>query len=302
VLFAWDLWNEVEPIHANNKVEAIYEFVSHISSFLRDLEIRIHGKAHLQTVSAFAPHLNKFPALNEVIFRHPLLDFATTHFYGPKALDAPANTAKAAICTGALVKKALSHLRDSRPFFDSEHGPIRAFRKRGGTLGKAFDEEYFRFNQWAHLASGGAGGGMRWPYRHPHVLTSGMRLAQKSMAAFCRLIDWKTFNRVNIAKSVKVSQKNVHVFACGDAGQAIIWLLRTDTINAMGMTDAQASPIETLLQIPLSKGCYRAVWWHTLKCSIQTTSMGQTNAKGLLTIKIEGLISDMAIVISRING
>ncbi|TIL77742.1 MAG: hypothetical protein E5Y81_12695, partial [Mesorhizobium sp.] len=35
--------------------------------------------------------------------------------------------------------------------------------------------EYFRHLQWAHLAAGGAGGGMRWPNRSPHVLTPGMR-------------------------------------------------------------------------------------------------------------------------------
>ncbi len=191
VLFAWDLWNEPEPAHAGNDVESIALFITEISSFLRETEMNIHGKTHLQTVSAFTPHLARYPMLNEAIFRHPSLDFATTHFYGPKALEAPTSTVKAAICTGNLVNKSLGKLMDKRPFFDSEHGPGKLYRRK--RLTDAFDEEYFRYMQWAHLASGGAGGGMRWPYRHPHSLTPGMRMSQKSLAGFCAISKLENF-------------------------------------------------------------------------------------------------------------
>jgi mannan endo-1,4-beta-mannosidase len=300
VLFAWDLWNEVEPVHANGEVEAIYAFVSEISIFLRDLELRTYGKAHLQTVSAFAPHLNKYPALNEVIFRHPLLDFATTHFYGFKALDAPTNTVKAAICTGNVVRKSLEQISDNRPFFDSEHGPIRAFRKRGGTLAKAFDEQYFHYIQWAHLASGGTGGGMRWPYRHPHVLTSGMRLAQKSMAAFCSLVNWQRFNRQNMAKSIKVDSRSIQIFACGDDKQAILWLLRTDGVDAQGMINKEAIPLAATVQIPLSTGGYQVILWHTQRYTVQNAFFNHTDVKGRLVVEVKGLVTDIAILVSKI--
>ncbi|MFC5534077.1 hypothetical protein ACFPQ1_07240 [Rhodocytophaga aerolata] len=298
VLFAWDLWNEVEPIHSNNEVAAIDEFVTDISTFLRGLEIQIHGKAHLQTVSAFAPHLNKYPALQEIIFRHPSLDFATTHFYGLTALDAPTDTVKAAIGTEKLASKALAQLSNSRPFFDSEHGPIRAFRKRKGTLPQTFDEEYFRFMQWAHLASGGAGGGMRWPYRHPHVLTQGMQLAQKSMAAFCELVDWTTFSRRNIAKAIKVSSKNIQVFACGDSNQAIIWLLHTNTIG--GMVAPQVSSAPVMLRLSMAIGNYKVIFWHTQANTAQDFTKAHTTNKGLLSIELPLGWTDIALLIKRI--
>jgi mannan endo-1,4-beta-mannosidase len=300
VLFAWDLWNEVEPIHANGEVGAISEFITEISSFLRDLEIRVHGKSHLQSVSAFAPHLNKFPALNEVIFRHPLLDFATTHFYGLKALDMPTDTVKAALSTGNLVAKALNQITDNRPFFDSEHGPIRAFRRRGGTLPQAFDEEYFRYMQWAHLASGGAGGGMRWPYRHPHTLTRGMQRAQQSMTAFCKLVDWTCFNRRNLAKLIKINSKNIQVFACGNSKQVIMWLLQTGISNDWGMSDTGAAPVDILLQVPVEEGSYQIIFWHTQEHSVYQTYISHTDAKGRLMLSIRSFLPDIAVLIKKI--
>ena len=85
---------------------------------------------------------------------------------------------------GAIVRESLAEIRDTRPFLDTEHGPIHSFKDRHATLPDAFDNEYFRHIQWAHLASGGAGGGMRWPNRRPHVLTPGMREAQAGLSRF----------------------------------------------------------------------------------------------------------------------
>jgi mannan endo-1,4-beta-mannosidase len=299
VLFAWDLWNEVEPIHAGNEVEAIYKFVNEVSTFLRNLEIQIHGKAHLQTVSAFASHLNKYPQLNEVIFRHSALDFATTHFYGLKSLDAPTNTLKAASSTGSLISKAVAEITDNRPFLDSEHGPIRAFRKRNGTLPLAFDEEYFRFMQWAHLASGGAGGGMRWPYRHPHMLTKGMRQAQKSMAAFCQLVDWTTFTRKNVGKTIKKLSANRKVFACGNSEQVIAWIVCTNSV--LGMADKQLSKDQVLFQLPMAEGSYQIIFWNTKGYTVQDSTVAHTSSRSILTVKVPGAWTDIALLIRRIE-
>ena len=100
-----------------------------------------------------------------------------------------------ALAAGKLVGEALAEITDGRPFFDTEHGPIHTFKDHKRTLPEAFDDEYFRHMQWAHLASGGAGGGMRWPNRHPHVLTDGMRRAQLSLSRFLPLVDWLSFGR-----------------------------------------------------------------------------------------------------------
>ena len=36
---------------------------------------------------------------------------------------------------------------------------------------------------------------MRWPNRHPHVLTPGMRAAQGALARLLPLVDWTRFRR-----------------------------------------------------------------------------------------------------------
>jgi mannan endo-1,4-beta-mannosidase len=182
VVFAWDLWNEMHPAQGGDDPECFAAFIDDVGPFLRETERRLHGRAHLQCVSVFGPELGWRPALNAPILRHPTLDFASSHFYEEGTIDDPRDTVAPAIATGRLVREALAEIDDGRPFLDSEHGPIHAFKDRHCTLPEDFDDEYFRHMQWAHLASGGAGGGMRWPNRHPHQLTPGMRAAPLARA------------------------------------------------------------------------------------------------------------------------
>ncbi|RZM10744.1 MAG: hypothetical protein EOP67_68020, partial [Sphingomonas sp.] len=181
-LFAWDLWNEMHPAHGGDDPATAVPFIDDIGRWLRDYEIQRHGRANLQTVSVFGPVLIEHAAMADPIFRHPHLDFATTHLYEARTIDAPRDTIAPALAVGRLMRAALAETDDARPVFDSEHGPIHSFKDRKRTLPEPFDDEYFRHIQWAHLASGGAGGGMRWPNRHPHILTPGMRAAQRTLA------------------------------------------------------------------------------------------------------------------------
>jgi hypothetical protein len=233
-LFAWDLWNEMHPAHGGDDPATFDPFLSDIGPWLRAREIARHGRAHLQTVSIFGPELVRHPATCEPIFRHPALDFATTHLYEHGTIDDPKDTVAPALATARLIRAAVAEARDGRPVFDSEHGPIHAFKDRKRTLPEAFDDEYFRHIQWAHLASGGAGGGMRWPNRHPHVLTPGMRRAQSALAAFLPLIDWTTFRRRNLTGEIACGQAGVAAIGCGDRRQAVVWLLATDRLARDG--------------------------------------------------------------------
>jgi mannan endo-1,4-beta-mannosidase len=194
-LFAWDLWNELHPSQGNHDHPAICDFIADVGTFVRSVEERVHGRAHPQTVSVFGPELLRTPALTDLIFRHPGLDFASSHFYAEGTIDCPRDTVAPAVAVGHLMDEALGEIRDDRPFFESEHGPIHTFKDHRVTLPAAFDDEYFRHIQWAHVASGGAGGGMRWPNRHPHALTPGMREAQRVLAEFLPLVDWRAFRR-----------------------------------------------------------------------------------------------------------
>jgi mannan endo-1,4-beta-mannosidase len=235
----------------------------------------------------------------EPIFRHPDLDFASLHIYQEGTIDDPRDTVAPALAMGKIVRDALGEMPDLRPFFDSEHGPIHAYKDKHITLPEAFDDEYFRHMQWAHLASGAAGGGMRWPNRKPHVLTRGMRRAQHALAYFLPLIDWPSFRRVNLNHEVEVSDPNVAAFACGDARQALVWLLRKDTLGPDGMIrrDAAASGID--LRIPgLHAGRYSATLWDTA-AGLSPGSIDGTADDVGLALTLPRFTADIALAVSR---
>ncbi|WP_237586896.1 glycoside hydrolase 5 family protein [Pontibacter russatus] len=303
VLFAWDLWNEIHPAHAGGRTDVFSEFIDELSGHLRETEQRLYGRSHPQTVSLYGPVLDEHPAVADVIFRHPKLDFASTHFYDAATINFPKNTVDSAIVTGRLVREALGHLQVNRPFFDSEHGPIHLFKDRRVTLPEHFDDEYFRHMQWAHLASGGAGGGMRWPNRHPHTLTHGMRRAQQSLAGFVQLIDWKNFRRKNLNNAVQGCEPAVAVFACADRQQAVVWLLRTDTIHKKSRTlDAEAAPVAVNILLPdMAAGAYAVTHWDTLQGKI-IAETHLTHATGAtLEMKQVPVSTDIALAVRRIQ-
>lgn len=265
-LFAWDLWNEIHPAHAEDTADNFPEFIHDVSDHVRRLETRLYGRAHPQTVSLFGPELEwrAHMSLKDPVFRHPDLHFASLHIYGTGPIDDPADTVGAALVTGKIVRMALAEIADMRPFLDSEHGPIHTHKDKRITLTQAFDDEYFRHMQWAHLASGGAGGGMRWPNRKPHVLTAGMRRAQRATAGFLDLVDWPRFRRVNLNEEIAVSHPGLAVFGCGDEAQAVVWLLRTDTVGRHGRVAKGAAAIRPRVTVPgLAPGSYTVRAWDT---------------------------------------
>ena len=269
-VFAWDLWNELAHDHGVPEeagsvlpVETLSAIIADLSAHVRGIEPRLFGKTHLQTVSHFGPE--PAGALADLVFRHPDLDFATTHIYEPGAIDAPVNTLAAADAMARWVRHALSETRDGRPFTDSETGPIHTFKDLGITLPEAFDIAYFRNMAWAHLASGGAGGGMRWPNRLPHTLTPGMRVAQGVMSEFARLIDWTRFAALNISEEIRTEPENLLVYGCADPRQAVIWAVRDrDELDREG--DLPFRPLLTGARIelpPMGPGAHRVTYTDT---------------------------------------
>lgn len=269
-VFAWDLWNELGHHHGVESeaidadlARALVPIVSELSAFVRGLERRLFGKAHLQTVSHFGAEPKG--ALADLIFRHPDLDFATTHVYEPGAIDAPTNTLAAADAMARWVRHALAEIRDGRPFTDSETGPIHSFKDLGITLSDEFDLAYFRHMSWAHLASGGAGGGMRWPNRHPHTLTPGMRLAQGVLADFTRLIDWRHFAARNVSLEARCEPDDLLAYACADGRQAVAWILRdrADLERPGPLPFRPILPGARVTLPPLDAGVYRVTFFET---------------------------------------
>ncbi len=294
-LFAWDLWNEMHPVQGEDRPDCFDDYIGDVGPFLRNLELRLHGRAHPQCVSVFGPELHWKPWLNAPVFRHPALDFANNHFYEEGTIDDPQDTVAPALAVGRLVREALAEITDQRPFFDSEHGPIHTFKDHRITLPEPFDDEYFRHLQWAHLASGGAGGGMRWPNRNPHCLTPGMRRAQRSLADFLPLVDWSRFDRRPI--DVLVSDPTVASFGCGDARQAVLLLLRTKPLLPDGRVDP-TSPRRVSVRVPgLEPGQHRAVLWNTAQgCEISRRAVLADADGAEITLEMS---ADVAVAITR---
>jgi mannan endo-1,4-beta-mannosidase len=234
--------------------------------------------------------------MTDLIFKNPGLDFASIHLYEKSSIDSPVNLHAAALATGLMVKSSIDSITDERPFLDSEHGPITYFRKNRKGLSEAFDDAYFLYMQWAHLASGAAGGGMRWPYRYPHTLTHGMRRAQHNMAAFVELIDWRNFRRKNISTQIKTNSKNLSAFGCADAFQAVIWLMKIDRHKKK---NSPPSPTHFELWLPgFSSGEYRVHFWNTQRAELQSIAVIHDKSE----MQISYTISDnLAIAIQKIT-
>ncbi len=299
VLFAWDLWNEIHPAYAQNSAECFTDFITDLSEHLREIEMRLYGRAHPQTVSMFGPHLVLDPRIPDSIFRHPLLDFASTHFYEEGTIDFPRNTVDAALAVGRLMRDSLKETAPCRPFFDSESGPIHTFKDHHRTLPEPFDDEYFRHMQWAHFAAGGAGGGMRWPNRKPHSLTIGMRVAQRGLSAFLPLIDWRRFRRKNLNDEIAVSQPAVRAIGAGDDAQAMLWLIRTDTVGHDGMLRRDAESIQVRVEVPgLDAGRYRVTAWNTAD-GVSAGEQECHHSGGTLGIETPPITSDLAFAIAK---
>ncbi len=299
-LFAWDIWNEIHPAWAKDSSEPMYEFIEDLSTFLRRTEERLHGRSHPQTVSIFGPIICTDQIAAQTVLQHPCLDFANTHFYEEGTIDHPQNTVDAAVSTGAIMRSTLAQVPLKRPFFDSESGPIHTHKDHHRTLPESFDDEYFRHMQWAHFASGGAGGGMRWPNRKPHILTKGMHKAQSSLRAFVDLIDWKSFGRVNWNAEARVSDPSVKLFACGDGQQAIIWLLRGDSIGSDGKLKREASALSPKVSLPtMAAGHYSVTVWDADQGAETAKFEICHSASGPMNLQSPSLVRDLAFAIRR---
>jgi hypothetical protein len=297
-LFAWDLWNEIHPAHAGDSVDCWPEVIHDLSTFVRGLETELYGRAHPQTVSIYGPELRwkAHLPMRDPIFRHSDLDFATIHIYKERSIDDPRDTAAPARAMGAIVRECLGETPPLRPFLDTEHGPIHSFKDRKKTLPAPFDDEYFRHMAWAHLASGGAGGGMRWPNRHPHVLTPGMREAQRAMAAFMPLIDWAAFQRRNW--NAEVEAKGFDVFACGDERQAILWLLRKRSLGSDGRMRSDVEPVSARVMLPDMTGRVRVTEFDTVREEIVAEQV--VEATGKLRFDTAPFTADRAIAVQAV--
>lgn len=298
-VFAWDLWNEIHPAQARDSADVFPEFIADLSAHVRGLETELYGRSHPQTVSLFGPELLWRPhlPLEEPIFRHPDLDFSTIHIYRQGTIDDPRDTVAPALDMAKITADCVARTAPGRPFLDTEHGPIHRFKDKKKTLPEPFDDEYFRHMQWAHLAAGGAGGGMRWPNRSPHKLTDGMHAAQRALSAFTPLVDWLSFRRRPVIAETD-RKRAVAAVASADPRQAVAWLVRRDTIGPDGTLRRDAPPIRVTIRLPgLDTGRYRIVPFDT-RAGHVLPALSAAAADGVLTIDGIEIVTDLALAIS----
>jgi len=301
VIAAWDLFNEIDPYWGGGPEEQ-GRVIARVSNAIREAEQKTWGFTRPQTVSIFGPDPDA-NGYGDLIFRHPWLDFTTTHVYHHSAIDYPRDTVTPALVMARWVRHALDRTPPDRPYTDTEHGPIHAFNDHRKILPEAFDDEYERHLMWAHLATGGAGGGMRWPARHPHLLTAGMKRALRDLSDFARLVDWRHFAPRDALPNVLLEgdgTETVHVFGCRDEEQAILWLLRgLPHAGFRGQLPAGREPLVGLrlrLRGGLRSGDYQVSVWDTVRGRTMLSVSVHAGDEGLF-VMLPPLAADLALAV-----
>jgi mannan endo-1,4-beta-mannosidase len=265
-IFGYDLFNEIHP-HWGGDAEEQYCWLGELARFVKERELARWGKRHLLTVSVFGSRPENGYA--ELVLDHPELDFATTHVYEFGVVDNPDNTVDGALVMRDAVRYAYNNMNDVRPYTDTESGPIHAFMDLGRQLPEEFDDEYHHNMCWAHLASGGAGSGMRWPFRSPHTVTDGMRANLRAISRFSGSLDWVQFSPRPVDDRLRVAYRGTGgevpppllPFGCTDGRQTLVWLLRD-----LRSGDAATPLPPTELYVPgILQGDYVAEFWNTYK-------------------------------------
>jgi hypothetical protein len=232
-LFGWDIMNEIDWTWGGQTAATIRTWTDRMSAWLIQYERQKWGKNHIITVNSAGTYITG--DLQYSVFRHPNIDLATTHMYDPPIND-PTDTIGPAVKVNELVKVALGKFvtGDRRPYFDSEDGPIT-----DPIEDEAFENEYYHNMIWAHLASGGAGSDLRWPFRTGGP-SEGMFDSDLAMSRIIKNINWSKFSSENIDTSVTVTNTGGHTvidMACGDSYTALVFVLqdsRATTGNISG--------------------------------------------------------------------
>jgi hypothetical protein len=250
-IFAWDIMNEIE-LYWGCTPEEIDAYITEMATYIRDLEMQVWGRTHLLTTSAAAP----VPCgkLGHVIYNHPLLDFANTHLYGGLGTREPVDTIECAVEMMDGVKMSIQSIYNTRPYLDTESGPIDGWIKN-----RKFDREYHHNMSWAHLASGGASTGMRWPYTKPHHILPEMRDNLLGVARLAATIDWTTFNSRNVSENVRASKPGILKAGCADGKTALIWLLLDKRVRR----SASFNNVDLRIKHVVEDGEYVAEVWET---------------------------------------
>ncbi len=273
-VFAWELLNEADKWW-DASGEQTQAWAKEMGDYVREYEKQKWGRNHLICISTGHPIPDG--AWGELAYRQPGMDLATTHLYLDAAMwpDEPIGPALA-IRRG--VTYALSQIKDNRPYIDGENGPINRW-----IADQNLDDKVFHNMSWAHLASGGAGSGLRWPYRGPHHLSEGMYQHLGRMGKFVKDVPWAKL--IGTPSEIKVAVPEGWV-ACstGTSKGALVWV-------------ASPKPSEMRLSITWN-GPETAKYRCYDTTSGEWISTGTVNeADGAFSVSVAGERSSVALVL-----
>lgn len=215
-IFAWDVLNEAD-LWWETTPEQVRAWAKEMMRHIRDYERRKWGRAHLVTTSIAAP--TPGGVLGDLAYRALESDFANTHLY-IGAARAPSEPVGPAVAEHQGVAYALEQIEDRRPYLDSESGPIDRWISDA-----KLDDEVHHNTSWAHLASGGAGSGLRWPYRGPHYLSDGMFENLRLMSEFVKKVPWEEMPWAKGQMPSIAAPEGWAAMICGSSRAAILWVL-----------------------------------------------------------------------------
>jgi mannan endo-1,4-beta-mannosidase len=126
-----------------------------------------------------------------------------------------------------------------------------------------------------------------------------MRTAQASLSRFLPLIEWTRFRRRNLNEEIGLSERGVAAFACGDDRQAIVWLLRTNSLANDGRLKAAAA--ELRVTVPgLSAGRYAVALFDTAAASVRAEQQLAHDGSASIELTAE-FAADLVLALRRLD-
>lgn len=127
-----------------------------------------------------------------------------------------------------------------------------------------------------------------------------MRAAQHVLSEFLPLIDWTLFRRHNLNEELSCDNPGVAMFGCGDNNQAVVWLMRTNSLRRDGTVEPRRDALPITLHIPsLAAGRY------TVTTMDPTTGARHAHAAETatdgLTLPLNPMERDLAIAVKAIS-
>jgi mannan endo-1,4-beta-mannosidase len=289
-ILAWELNNEIELWYGRifNKPDSVIarevkNWIKEMSSYIREYEMKKFGQTHLITVSTAAPALTG--TLANILYDQTYLDFVTTHFYYDtiKQYTEPLKIAEDVTMN---IRYHNYIFNDSVPFMDSESGPINNWPLRAD-----LDVKSYKAFSWSHIASGGTGIGLRWPYTIPHKMPSYLLDVIKAVRAFVEdNINWLYFKGVNLDDFTKIKCSADEYFFT-NSGNSVI-----ETTQIIGWVCSNGKELGnvSITFEDLHDGVFSFEAWDTDEGTIFYTNEYESN-EGEITVQLETDKVDFAI-------